>query len=95
MFPYELDVHTHTVSSGHYTHDTITDMARCAAQSGIKLLGISEHGPAIPHSVRFPISEASPWPPAAAWASMYYTARKPISQTSPAAWTCPVRSWKN
>jgi len=50
MFPYELDVHTHTVSSGHYTHDTITDMARYAAQSGIKLLGISEHGPAIPHS---------------------------------------------
>lgn len=50
MFPYELDVHTHTVSSGHYTHDTITDMVKYAAQAGIKLLGISEHGPAIPHS---------------------------------------------
>lgn len=50
MFSFELDVHTHTVSSGHYTHDTVTDMIKYASQAGIKLLGISEHGPAIPHS---------------------------------------------
>lgn len=50
MLPYELDIHTHTVSSGHYTHDTITDMVKYAARTGIRLLGISEHGPAIPHS---------------------------------------------
>lgn len=50
MLPFELDVHTHTVSSGHYTHDTVTDMIKYASRTGLKLLGISEHGPAIPHS---------------------------------------------
>lgn len=50
MLPYELDIHTHTVSSGHYTRDTATDMIKYAARAGIKLLGISEHGPSIPHS---------------------------------------------
>lgn len=50
MISFELDVHTHTVSSGHYTKDTVTDMLKYASASGLKLLGISEHGPAIPHS---------------------------------------------
>lgn len=50
MLPFELDVHTHTVSSGHYTRDTVTDMVKYASEMGLKLLGISEHGPAIPHS---------------------------------------------
>ena len=50
MHSFELDVHTHTVSSGHYTKDTITDMVKYASLTGLKLLGISEHGPAIPHS---------------------------------------------
>lgn len=50
MHPFELDVHTHTVSSGHYTHDTVTDMIKYASKTGLRLLGISEHGPAIPHS---------------------------------------------
>ncbi len=50
MISLELDVHTHTVASGHYTHDTVTDLIRQAAESGLKLLGISDHGPAIPHS---------------------------------------------
>ena len=50
MLHLELDVHTHTVSSGHYTQDTVTDMAKESARQGLKLLGISEHGPAIPHS---------------------------------------------
>lgn len=52
MMSFELDVHTHTVSSGHYTKDTITDMLKYASKTGLKLLGISEHGPAIPHSCR-------------------------------------------
>ncbi len=43
-----LDVHTHSIASGHYTSDTVTDMARAAASKGMKLLGISEHGPALP-----------------------------------------------
>ena len=50
MHSFELDVHTHTVSSGHYTHDTVTDMIKYASKTGLKLLGISEHGPATPHS---------------------------------------------
>lgn len=45
-----LDVHTHSVSSGHYTEDTVTDMIKHASQMGLKLLGISEHGPKLPNS---------------------------------------------
>lgn len=40
-----LDIHTHCISSGHGSHDTITDMARTAADRSLKLLGISDHGP--------------------------------------------------
>ncbi len=47
MFLPELDVHTHTISSGHYTTDTITDMVKQAKLKNLKLLGISEHGPAL------------------------------------------------
>lgn len=42
----QLDVHTHTIASGHGTKCTITDMAREAERKGISLLGISDHGPA-------------------------------------------------
>lgn len=44
-----LDVHTHSIASGHGTHDTITDMAHTAAKKGLQLLGISDHGP-VTHS---------------------------------------------
>lgn len=47
---FELDVHTHTISSGHYTKATVTDMVKQAAARNIQLLGISEHGPSMPHS---------------------------------------------
>ena len=47
---FELDVHTHSVSSGHYTEDTVTDMIKHASGIGLKLLGISEHGPKLPNS---------------------------------------------
>ncbi len=50
MNPFPSDIHTHTIASGHYTQDTVTDMVRQAALKGIKLLGISEHGPALPHT---------------------------------------------
>ena len=40
-----VDIHTHTVASGHGTTDTIADMAKAAAAKGICLLGISDHGP--------------------------------------------------
>lgn len=42
-----LDVHTHTVMSGH-AYSTIQEMAQAAARKGIKLLGITDHGPAMP-----------------------------------------------
>ena len=40
-----IDLHTHSLSSGHGSMDTITDMAKSAAAKGIEILGISEHGP--------------------------------------------------
>lgn len=46
--PILLDIHTHCLSSGHGTRDTITDMARAAAGKSLQILGISDHGPATP-----------------------------------------------
>lgn len=48
--PILLDIHTHCLSSGHGTHDTITDMARTAAAKSLQILGISDHGPATPRA---------------------------------------------
>ena len=45
-----MDLHTHSLSSGHHTRDTVTDMAREAAKRGIEYLGITEHAPAMPGS---------------------------------------------
>lgn len=45
----ELDVHTHTIASGH-AFSTIQEMAQAAADKGLKLLGITEHSPGIPGS---------------------------------------------
>ncbi len=42
MMNYELDLHTHTIASGH-AYGTITEMARAASEKGLKLLGITEH----------------------------------------------------
>lgn len=47
MKPLELDVHTHTIASGH-AYGTITEMAKAAAEKGLKLLGITEHTRGIP-----------------------------------------------
>lgn len=41
-----FDIHTHTIASGHGSTATITDMAKAASVQGLKLLGISDHGPA-------------------------------------------------
>lgn len=43
---YLSDMHTHSIASGHGTSCTISDMAKKAAASGIRLLGITDHGPA-------------------------------------------------
>lgn len=48
MSPITFDIHTHTIASGHGSSATITDMAKAAAARGLKLLGISDHGPATP-----------------------------------------------
>ncbi len=48
MSSFEFDIHTHTIASGHATTATITDMAKAAARNGLKMLGISDHGPATP-----------------------------------------------
>ena len=42
-----LDVHTHTIASGH-AYNTIYEMAREAADKGLELLGITEHAPTMP-----------------------------------------------
>lgn len=41
----EFDLHLHTIASGHATSCTITDMAKRAAKTGLKMIGISDHGP--------------------------------------------------
>ncbi|MDE6696987.1 MAG: PHP domain-containing protein, partial [Muribaculaceae bacterium] len=43
----QLDVHTHTIASGH-AFSTIQEMAMAAKEKGLKLLGITEHAPGIP-----------------------------------------------
>ena len=41
-----LDIHTHTVASGH-AYNTIYEMVQSASNMGLELLGISDHGPAM------------------------------------------------
>ena len=41
----KLDIHTHTIASGHATKATITDMAKAAVANHLTVLGISDHGP--------------------------------------------------
>ena len=48
--PILLDIHTHSLASGHGSRDTITDMAGAAADASLEILGISDHGPATPGS---------------------------------------------
>ncbi|MGM9758903.1 MAG: phosphatase [Parabacteroides sp.] len=42
-----LDVHTHTVASGH-AYSTLQEMVRAAADKHLQILGITEHAPSIP-----------------------------------------------
>lgn len=44
---YIMDLHTHTIASGH-AYSTISEMIDAAAQKGLKLFGITEHAPAMP-----------------------------------------------
>lgn len=42
-----VDLHTHTVASGH-AYSTISENALAASHKGIKLLGMTDHGPTMP-----------------------------------------------
>lgn len=44
---YLLDLHTHTLASGH-AYSTIMEMAHGASMTGLDILGITEHAPAMP-----------------------------------------------
>lgn len=48
--PYVMDLHTHTLASGH-AYGTIREMAQAAAEKGLHVLGITEHAPGIPGTV--------------------------------------------
>lgn len=49
MQRFKLDMHTHTVASGH-AYSTVDENARFAAQNGLELLGITDHAPKMPGS---------------------------------------------
>ncbi len=42
-----VDLHTHSIASGH-AYSTITENAQAASHRGLKLLGITDHGPSLP-----------------------------------------------
>lgn len=44
---YQVDLHTHTIASGH-AYNTIQEMAKAAKEKGISLLGITEHSMTMP-----------------------------------------------
>ncbi len=44
-----LDLHTHTIASGH-AFSTLQEMVAAAAEKGLQYLGITEHGPAVEES---------------------------------------------
>lgn len=44
-YPVYLDLHTHTISSGHGSRDKIFDLVRSASDKKLRILGISDHGP--------------------------------------------------
>jgi putative hydrolase len=48
----EVDSHTHTVASGH-AFSTLAENVAAAADRGIKLLAITDHGPAMPGAPHF------------------------------------------
>lgn len=51
-YPIYLDLHTHTISSGHGTTDKAIELVRSAAHNGLSILGISDHGPATTGSAK-------------------------------------------
>lgn len=50
----EIDTHTHTLASGH-AYNTMNEMAKAAADKGLKGLAITEHAPRCPGPVIYTI----------------------------------------
>lgn len=46
---YCLDIHTHTIASGH-AYSTLQEIVTMAKQKGLELVGISDHSPGMPGS---------------------------------------------
>ncbi len=46
---FKLDVHTHTLASGH-AYSTVDENAKYGSQIGLELLGTSDHAPKMPGS---------------------------------------------
>lgn len=44
-----MDLHTHTIASGH-AYNTLYEMVHSAADKGLQLLGVTEHAPLLPGS---------------------------------------------
>lgn len=49
MTKYKIDMHTHTISSGH-AYSTITENAAYAKSIGLEMIGMTDHGPKMPGS---------------------------------------------
>lgn len=47
MKPFVADVHMHSILSGH-AFGTVRELAAVAAERGLQLIGVTEHGPGIP-----------------------------------------------
>lgn len=63
-----IDAHTHTIASGH-AYSSLQEMAKAAADKGLQVLGITEHGPSVLAHVRCSISRICLWFPARCTAS--------------------------
>lgn len=48
----EVDLHVHTVASGH-AYSTISEIAAAAAAKGLRGVGMTDHGPALPGGPHF------------------------------------------
>ncbi len=49
---YKLDVHCHTISSGH-AYSTVTECAKGAEENGLDLIAITDHAPKMPGSCSY------------------------------------------
>ena len=43
---FEVDTHCHTIASGH-AYSTVVENAQEAAKKGLKMIAITDHGPAL------------------------------------------------